>query len=308
MDELPEVLCGGTVAIGNFDGVHRGHQAVLARALERLRPVVALTFEPHPRTFFSGRPLFRLTSAGEKARVIAALGLDATVVVPFDASLAALSAEAFMADVLAGRFGARAVVVGHDFSFGAKRRGDGAMLAREGPALGFATHVVRAFADDGVVSSTRIRDHLAEGDLGRAAALLGRRYAVTGEVVHGEKRGRQMGYPTANQGLAPANGLRHGIYAVRAMVDGTWHDGVASFGRRPTFDNGAPLLETFLFDWSGDLYGRTMRVALERFLRPELRFDGMDALMRQMDADSLDARAALADAAPMSDVDRALNF
>lgn len=308
IDALPQSLKGGTVAIGNFDGVHRGHQSVLSVALRHGRPVVALTFEPHPRAFFSGTALFRLTSVEEKARVMAALGVDGMIVAPFDAALAGLSAEAFMADVLAGHLDARTVVVGHDFSFGARRRGDGALLTREGPALGFQTEVVPPFADDGVVSSTRIRDHLAAGSLEEAAALLGRRYAIDAEVRHGEKRGRTMGYPTANQALDPANELRHGIYAVRILIDGVWRDGVASFGRRPTFDNGAPLLETFVFDFSGDLYGQRLRVAFESFLRPELKFDGMDALIAQMDADSLSARTVLATAAPLSHEDAVLNF
>ncbi len=308
LDDLPQRLKGGVVAIGNFDGVHRGHQAVLSAALAEGRPAVGLTFEPHPREFFGNAPIFRLTPPEEKARVMAAVGLDGMVVVPFDADLASRSAEAFVADVLVERLGASAVVVGEDFKFGAKRRGDGALLRREGERHGFATRAISPRSDGGVISSTRIRDDLAAGDVVAAARLLGRRYAVVAEVRHGEKRGRQMGYPTANQALDPANGLQHGIYAVRLEIDGAWRDGVASFGRRPTFDNGAALLETFVFDYAGDLYGRTLRVAFERHLRPEIAFSGMDALMVQMDRDSEAARAALAGVAPLSDVDAALNF
>lgn len=307
-DTLPEALTGGTVAIGNFDGVHRGHQAVLTAAIAAGRPAIGLTFEPHPRAYFAGRPIFRLTSVEEKARVMAAVGLAGMVVVPFDAALAGLSAEDFIAKVLAERLRPHAVVVGYDFKFGAKRRGDGALLAREGLAHGFRTETIGACEDDGVISSTRIRAFLADGNVTAAAALLGRRYSVNAEVRHGEKRGREMGYPTANQALDPATDLRHGIYAVRAFVDGAWRDGVASFGRRPTFDNGAPLLETFVFDYSGDLYGRDMRVAFERYLRPEVAFTGMSDLIAQMDKDSEEARAVLRDVTPLSDVDRTLNF
>ncbi|RAI04431.1 bifunctional riboflavin kinase/FMN adenylyltransferase [Acuticoccus sediminis] len=306
--ELPAELTGGVVAIGNFDGVHRGHQTVLNAAIARGRPAVGLTFEPHPRAFFSKAPIFRLTPPEEKARVMAAVGLDAMVVVPFDEALARQSAEDFVAHVLVEQMGASAVVVGHDFKFGARRRGDGDLLAREGGRHGFATETVAPCSDGGVISSTRIREHLAAGDVTAAARLLGRRYAVTAEVRHGEKRGREMGYPTANQALDPASGLRHGIYAVRVLIDGEWRDGVASYGRRPTFDNGAPLLETYVFDYSGDLYGKALRVVFERYQRPEVAFRGMEELKVQIDRDADEARAALANLAPLSDVDAALNF
>ncbi|WP_371747295.1 bifunctional riboflavin kinase/FAD synthetase [Acuticoccus sp. I52.16.1] len=308
LDALPPHLADGVVAIGNFDGVHRGHQAVLSAALSGGRPTVGLTFEPHPREFFSNAPIFRLTPPQEKARVMAALGLDGMVVVPFDADLARHSAEDFVAEVLVERLRAREVVVGYDFKFGAKRRGDGALLIREGARHGFATRIIEPCSDGGVISSTRIREHLTLGDVTAAAHLLGRRYTVVAKVRHGEKRGREMGYPTANQALEPANALRHGIYAVRLEIDGVWRGGVASFGRRPTFDNGAPLLESFVFDYSGDLYGRPLRVAFERYLRPEIAFSGMDALVAQMDRDSDDARNALEGLAPFSAVDAALNF
>lgn len=318
LDRLPEALTGAVVAIGNFDGVHRGHQAVLGAATAHAARLsapsgkagraVALTFEPHPRAFFSGAPIFRLTPPDEKARVMAAAGMDAMVVATFDAALAGLTAEDFIAEILVRRMKAAAVVVGHDFKFGARRRGDGALLAAEGARHGFATDTVGALEDGGIISSTRIRSHLAEGDVAGAAELLGRRFAVTAEVIHGHKRGREMGYPTANQALDPAASLRHGIYAVRALIDGAWRVGVASFGRRPTFDNGAPLLETFVFDYAGDLYGRDLRVTFERYIRPEIAFTGMEALMVQMDQDSADAKTALAGLAPLSPIDAALNF
>jgi len=304
---VPEALTGGTVAIGNFDGVHRGHQAVLAAAMAGPGPVTALTFEPHPRAYFSGAPVFRLTPPAEKARLIAALGLAGMVVAPFDAALAALTADAFIDEVLVGALGARHVAVGHDFKFGAKRSGSAARLAAD-PR--FSVTVVEAFSDGdaAVVSSSRIRSLLADGAPDRAAALLGYRYTVTSPIVHGQKRGREMGYPTANQSLPPETTLRHGIYAVRILIDGTWRDGVASYGRRPTFDNGAPLLETFVFDYAGDLYGRDLPVTLVAFLRPEMKFDGMEPLIAQMDEDSRNARAALAGLAPLSPLDRAINF
>lgn len=307
---VPPALTGGAVAIGNFDGVHRGHQVVLGAALAAGRPALALTFEPHPRAFFAGAPLFRLTPPAMKARVMAAFGMDATVVARFDAQFAALSAEAFIDAVLVGALGVRHVVVGEDFSFGARRGGTVATLLAAGRARGFAVRVVEGVADEGraTISSSRIREHLAAGEVEPAAALLGYRYSVMAEVVHGDKRGRGLGFPTANQALPPETGLCHGIYAVRIRIDGRWRDGVASFGRRPTFDNGRVLLETFVFDFAGDLYGRTLPVTLVRFLRPEARFETTDALVAQMNADAAAARDALAGLAPLSPLDAALNF
>lgn len=307
---VPPSLCGGTVAIGNFDGVHRGHQSVLAAALAGPRPAVALTFEPHPREFFGKTPIFRLTPTPQKAVLVTALGLDGVVVAPFDAALAALSADAFIADVLVERLKVRHVTVGHDFKFGARRSGNAAILAEAGERLGFSTEIVPAFSGGGdVVSSSRIRSLLGEGDVATAATLLGYRYQVSAPVVHGEKRGREMGYPTANQELSPAATLAHGIYAVRIRIDGRWRDGVASFGRRPTFHtDGPPLLETYVFDFAGDLYGQTLPVTLVKYLRPELKFDGMAALIAQMDQDSADARAALQYLEPLSPLDQAVNF
>lgn len=309
LDALPAALAGGTVAIGNFDGVHRGHQAVLAAALDGPRPAVALTFEPHPRTFFAGAPVARLTTPVDKARVMRALGLDGLVVARFDAGFAALSATAFVDEVLVGSLRARHVAVGHDFNFGAGRAGSAASLIAAGDARGFAVSVVNGVSADGApVSSTRIRRHLSAGELDDAAALLGYRYGVVAEVIHGAKRGRTLGYPTANQSLDPETALAHGIYAVRARVDGVWRDAVASFGRRPTFDNGRPLLETFVFDYSGDLYGHELPVTLVRYLRPEMKFDSLETLVGQMDADAENAQLALVAIEPVSPLDRALNF
>ncbi|MEM8663297.1 MAG: bifunctional riboflavin kinase/FAD synthetase [Pseudomonadota bacterium] len=307
---VPAALKGGTVAIGNFDGVHRGHQAVLSAAIAGPGPTLALTFEPHPRAYFGGKPIFRLTPPEQKGRVCEAFGLDGLVVARFDGGLASLDATAFSQKVLCEALGAKHVAVGHDFKFGKGRSGNAESLTAIGAEKGFGVTVVPPFSGEegGIVSSSRIRDCLGEGDAAGAAALLGYRYQIASEVVHGKKRGRAMGYPTANQNLAPENGLRQGIYAVRIKIDGVWRDGVASFGRRPTFDNGPPVLETFVFDFDGDLYGQVLPVALYAFLRPELKFDGMDALIAQMDEDSANARAHLATVKPVSPLDAALNF
>ncbi|MEO1102648.1 MAG: bifunctional riboflavin kinase/FAD synthetase [Pseudomonadota bacterium] len=307
---VPDAFTGGTVAIGNFDGVHRGHQAVLAAAMAGPKPALALTFEPHPRAYFGREPIFRLTPPEQKARVCEAFGLDGLVIARFDAELAGLDAAAFSREVLCHTLRARQVVVGHDFKFGKGRSGNAESLGAIGRADGFGVTVVPGFADgDGeVVSSSRIRACLAQGDVVGAARLLGYRYQLSEVVVHGKKRGRAMGYPTANQNLTPENELRQGIYAVRMKIDGTWRDGVASFGRRPTFDNGPPVLETFVFDFDGDLYDQRLAVAFYAFLRPEMKFDGMDTLIAQMDEDSRNARAHLAGVAPLSPLDAKLNF
>ena len=306
---LPAKWRGASVAIGNFDGVHRGHQSVLSAALDAARgaasPVLVLTFEPHPREVFSGEDVFRLTDPGEKAAVLGRIGFDAVVEQPFDRDFASLTAEAFIDEVLVAGLGASHVAVGDAFRFGSKRAGDAALLARRLPAT--IVPAERAGAD--AISSSRIREALTAGDAAMAAELLGRRWRVAAEVRHGRKVGRTIGYPTANMALPPSTGLAHGIYAVRFRREGgTLHDGVASFGRRPTFDDGAPLLETFLFDFDGDLYGERACVTLFERLRGEERFDGVEALVAQMDRDAAHARAVLAAARPLSDLDRAMNF
>ncbi|PZQ16190.1 MAG: bifunctional riboflavin kinase/FMN adenylyltransferase [Ancylobacter novellus] len=296
---LPPELRGGHVVVGNFDGVHRGHQSVVRQAVEAAhghgRPVVALTFEPHPRTFFRpDQPLFRLTDRDEKARLLARAGCDATVTLTFDAGLAAMEAEDFVADMLVERLGAHTVVVGWDFHFGRGRVGSPAFLAEAGPRHGLYVEVAPPYGGDAPVSSSAIRDLLAAGDPVAAGRLLGRLWSFGGEVVHGDKRGRDLGYPTANIRLAPETRLAFGIYAVRVLVDGAIREGVASYGRRPQFDNGAPAFESFLFDFSGNLYGKTIRVELVAYLRPELKFASVDALVEQMNRDVEHARAALA--------------
>lgn len=300
-ETLPVALAQPVLAIGNFDGLHRGHAAVIEAAKrlgQRLgRPALLLSFEPHPRRFFRPEvPLFRLTDTAAKARQAERMGLDGLITLPFDAALAALSAEAFVANVLIGRFRLSGAVVGFDFHFGAKRRGTPAFLAKEGERHGFAVEIVSEQSEDGAdISSTAIRERLASGDVGGANRLLGHEWFVIGEVIHGRKVGRSIGYPTANLRLDPECGLRHGIYAVRIMIEGRTHAAVASFGRRPTFDDGAPLLEVFVFDFSGDLYGKTVEVAFVAFLRGEEKFDSVEALIAQMDRDSAAARMLLAE-------------
>jgi riboflavin kinase/FMN adenylyltransferase len=288
------------VAIGNFEGVHRGHRAVIdvarARARELTRMTAALTFEPHPRAVFKpDEPVFRLSDEAAKLRLLARTGLDGVIVMRFDATLAALSAEDFVRRILIERFSVAGVVVGFDFHFGRGRAGSPAFLAAAGRAHGFTVDIVPAFSDGGTrISSGAIRSALAAGEVEAAAGLLGYPWFVTGEVVHGDKRGRELGFPTANLRLDPACGLKHGIYAVRVGIGGKRHDGVANFGRRPMFDSGAVLLEIFLFDFEGDIYGQTLDVAFIHWIRPELTFASVDDLVRRMDEDCGLARAALA--------------
>ena len=295
-----EALRGATVAIGNFDGVHRGHKAVIAAALARGRalgkPSAALTFEPHPRAFFKpDEPLFRLTPEAAKLRLLAATGLDGAIVLTFNAELANLSAQDFVQRVLVDRFAITGAAIGFNFHFGANRTGSPGFLQAQGRQHGFAVDIVPPLLDGGrPVSSGPIRAALAAGRLDDAAEFLGYPWFVSGTVVHGDKRGRELGFPTANLRLDPACALRHGIYAVRAAVAGRRYDGVASFGRRPMFDTGAVLLEIFLFDFSGDLYGADIDVAFISWLREEAVFASAEELVRQMQEDSRLARAALA--------------
>ncbi|MGN6571830.1 MAG: bifunctional riboflavin kinase/FAD synthetase [Pseudolabrys sp.] len=296
----PGALAGCVVAIGNFDGVHRGHRAVIAAALARARalgrPAAALTFDPHPRTFFwPDLPVFRLSTERDKMRLLAATGLDGAVILRFDRGLAATTAQDFIGRILVGRLGVAGAAIGFDFHFGKDRQGSPAYLAGQGAEHGFAVDVVPPLQDEGrPVSSGAVREALAAGKVVEAAELIGAPWFVSGEVIHGEKRGRDLGFPTANVRLDASCGLKHGIYAVRASVDGRLIDGVASFGRRPTFDNGAPLLETFLFDFSGDLYGKTIDVAFIGWIRGEEKFASIDALKRAMDGDAARARDTLA--------------
>ncbi|MEP3437099.1 MAG: bifunctional riboflavin kinase/FAD synthetase [Hoeflea sp.] len=317
-EEFSDDLKGGVVAIGNFDGVHRGHQAVLARATEAAKSAgvsaVALTFEPHPRTVFRpDQPVFRLTPAPMKAAILGRLGFDAVVEQCFDKAFSARSAEDFVTGILRGQLGVRHVVTGYDFHFGKGREGNPAFLMEAGERHGFDVTLVEEFQDENaeVVSSSRIREALEHGDVGEAAGLLGYRYAVSGDVLHGKKLGRGLGYPTANMALPPETALMPGIYAVRfRRQDGTIHDGVASFGRRPTVDEdgAALLLETFLFDFSADLYGETCTVSFVSRLRGEEKFHGLDELVAQMKIDEAEARAVLGHISPLSSLDAAVTF
>ena len=298
---------GAVVAMGNFDGVHLGHRAVIAAALQmgraHGRPAMAVTFEPHPRSFFSpNSPQFRLTDEAAKLRLLAGTGLAGAVVMTFDKARAGTTAQDFIHHELIERLGVSGIAVGYDFHFGKGRVGSPSLLVGEAPRLGIEVDV-QAHVDiaERPVSSSAIRMALAEGQIEDATAMLGGPWFVPGEVIHGEKRGRDLGYPTANIRLDKNCGLKHGIYAVRVGrgqgKDQKRLDGVASFGRRPTFDNGAPLLEIFLFDFKGDLYGATLDVAFIGFIREELKFNGVEELVRQMDDDSAHARKLLA-AAP----------
>jgi riboflavin kinase/FMN adenylyltransferase len=254
-----------------------------------------LTFEPHPRSFFRPHdPLFRLTDERARLRLFAGVGLDGAIVLKFDAALAEPTPEDFINDILLHRLRIGGVAFGSDFRFGRNRAGTPDLLVKEGERRGFGVDVVPPVETLGRrISSGAIRELLADGNLTEANDLLGYPWFVSGEVVHGDKRGRELGYPTANVRLDPACGLRHGVYAVRVAVGDRHYDGVANFGRRPMFDVGTVLLEVFVFDFSGDLYGRTIDVAFIDWIRPELAFDSLDELVRRMDEDSRIARAAL---------------
>jgi riboflavin kinase/FMN adenylyltransferase len=343
-------LHGTVVAIGNFDGVHRGHRAVIGAALKRAkalgRPAAALTFSPHPRLFLRPQDtLFQLSSPRDKLRLLAASGLDGAIVMNFDAQLAATSAADFIERILVGRFGIGGAAIGFDFHFGHKRTGSPAYLAEQGARLGFAVDIVAPLEDEGrPVSSGAVRTALAQGKVVEATELLGAPWFASGEVIHGAKRGRDLGFPTANIKLDPSCGLKHGIYAVRVAVPDSvrsrasgnpgaagaslagsplsasalratadferaeareaseggsrgraekLYDGVANFGTRPMFEDGAPLLEVFLFDFDGDLYGQALDVAFIGWIRHEQKFESVEALKRQIAADAAQARDVL---------------
>ncbi|HMB10304.1 bifunctional riboflavin kinase/FAD synthetase [Saliniramus sp.] len=299
-EAVAQALRGAVIAIGNFDGVHRGHQQLIAQARDMARargvPAAILTFSPHPRAFFApDTPFFRITPQPERVRVMRRLGLDGVIIRRFDAALAATRAQDFLTRFILEEIGASGVVVGHDFHFGKGREGNPQILQAFCAAHDIACNVVPVVEETGgAISSSAIRAALTEGDIIAANRLLGYRWFVIAPIRHGEKRGRDLGYPTANMALREACALRHGIYAVRMAVNGALHNGVASFGRRPTFDDGAPLLETFLFDFSGDLYGAQADVEFLAFLRAETRFESAQALIAQMNDDSARARTVLA--------------
>ena len=300
-ETMPKALRGAVIALGNFDGFHLGHQAVAGEALRWAkaegRPAIIATFDPHPVRYFAPHAApFRLTTLDQRQDLFAAAGADAMLVFHFDRTLAETTAEQFVGELLAQRLGAGGVVTGEDFTFGKGRAGDVSVLAELAQASGMAARAVGPVADHGeVVSSSRIRDLLKEGDCPGAAELLTRPFSVRGTVEHGAKLGRTIGYPTANLEMGSYVRPRYGIYAVTARLpDGSVVPGAANLGIRPSFDPPIELLETFLFDWSGDLYGQEIEVALHHYLRPEAKFDTLEALTAQMDLDCQRARELLA--------------
>ncbi|MFY8105309.1 MAG: bifunctional riboflavin kinase/FAD synthetase [Elstera sp.] len=304
---LPERLRGGAVAVGNFDGVHLGHRAVIdaARAVAEAQglPLLALTFEPHPRSLFarlngkSAPDPFRLTPGMTKIKALAELGLDAILCLRFTPLFAQQTPDDFIQQVLIDGLGVRHVAIGHDFCFGRGRAGNAGTLSAAGPFTVSALPPQRRANADGTgeaFASTLIRDHLRAGRVEEAAALLGRPFAITGRVRHGDKRGRTIGFPTANIELGDYLRPAFGVYAVTVEAEGQSYQGVANLGRRPTVAGLVERLEVHLFDFAGDLYGRKLTVALRHFLRPEQKFDGLDALTRQINLDADAARDKLA--------------
>jgi riboflavin kinase/FMN adenylyltransferase len=302
--DLPDEALGAVVAIGNFDGVHRGHQAIMDRAVRLAREfhtsLGVLTFEPHPRRFFRpDSPPFQLTSFRLKLRLLEAIGVDNVFVLPFNQALSELSAEDFVRRILVEDLRVRQVLVGNNFLFGHKRGGDTALLERLGRNHGFGVKIVRRVegTTGEAYSSTGIRDYLTAGNPTRAALLLGRYWEIEGRVQTGAKLGRKLGFPTANIALGEVLKPAYGVYAVRAGVDRggqtIWRPGVANIGIRPMVEGNEPLLEVHLFDFDEDIYGQHMRVALVDYLRPEMVFEDMEALKVQMVEDSRRARVIL---------------
>jgi len=312
---VPAALRGGIVALGNFDGFHKGHQAVVGRAVSRARaegrPVLVATFDPHPVRFFKpDLPPFRLTTLDQRERLFAAAGADAMLVYHFGAELACVTAPDFVADHLASRAGAAGVVTGEDFTFGRGRGGNVEVLKLLGQAHRLSVDAVAPVADgDGPVSSSRVREALEAGDCDTAARLLTRPFAIEGVVEHGDKRGRQLGYPTANIALGPYQRPRFGVYAVRGRLPDPGPgsgagarvlDGAANLGTRPMFDPPRELLEPYFFDFDEDIYGVTVEVELIAFLREEMSFPDVDALKAQIARDCEAARRRLAAAPPVA--------
>jgi len=300
----PEDATGTVVALGNFDGVHRGHQAVIGEAVRIAASMgvksAVMCFDPHPRRFFSpDEPLFELTPGEKKARHIEALGVDMLYLVHFDKTFASLAAELFLTDVLVDGFEVKHVVAGYDFVFGRGRRGDVTLLEEAGARHGFGVTIVPAVSRNGGTpfSSTMIRNHLSAGRVSHAAELIGRVWEIEGEVQTGDQRGRQIGFPTAN--VDPGNYVMPalGVYAVWVgIVDGEqteWRKGVANVGRRPTFNGDGVKVEAHIFDFDEDIYGRTVRIAFIEHLRPEQKFDGIEAIRAQIEMDCVKARAVL---------------
>jgi riboflavin kinase / FMN adenylyltransferase len=311
--DLPPQLRGAFVAIGNFDGFHRGHQSIIAALLERARaagaPALMLTFEPHPRDVFAPAPfMFRLTEGDAKARLAEAMGLDGIIILPFDKAFSQNEAEAFVETMLVEQLGVSGVIVGADFHFGRQRRGTPAFLKAAGERLGFAVETLGLMDEgDEPISSSRIRAALSEGAVAAANRLLGYHWFFEGCIVKGDQRGRELGYPTANTMTPAGFQLAQGVYAVRARLGDRLLDGVAAYGK-PMFDNQRPPFETHLFDFSGDIYGQTLEVALVGHIRGQEVFSGLDTLIAAMDRDSGKSRAILAEARPLGELDEKLGF
>jgi len=297
---VPSEWTGGTIALGNFDGVHRGHQALLAASVEQARaldaPLVALTFEPHPRRFFvPDTGPFRLTLPPAKVRLLEQCGVQAVLAQRFDPAFAAITAQAFVDSVLLQGLGARHVVCGYDFTFGARRGGNVERLRELAAERALGVTVLDPVTREGeIYSSTRIREALRAGWPTQASELLGHPWEIEGVVEQGDQRGRTIGFPTANVALGEHLRPRFGVYAVRALVGGAWRNGVANLGKRPTVGKLQENFEVHLFNYSGDLYGQMMRVAIIEFIRPEMKFAGLDALKAQIAADGQAARDILA--------------
>ncbi|HEV2816642.1 MAG TPA: bifunctional riboflavin kinase/FAD synthetase [Allosphingosinicella sp.] len=303
---VPDALRGGIVALGNFDGFHKGHQAVVGRAVARARaegrPALVATFDPHPVRFFKPDvPPFRLTTLDQRERLFGAAGADAMLVYQFNAELAQVTAPDFVADYLASRAGVAGVVTGEDFTFGKGRGGNVDVLKLLGQANRLSVDAVAPVDDDGEpVSSSRIRDALVAGDCDTAARLLTRPFAIEGAVVHGDRMGHKLGYPTANIPLDRYQRPRFGVYAVRARLAARTLEGVANLGNRPMFDPPRELLEPYFFDFDEEIYGETLEVDLLAFIRDEHRFESLDALKAQIGADAAEAKRRLAAAPPLA--------
>lgn len=313
LDQVPDALKRCVVAIGNFDGFHRGHQhvfaALRARAAERGVAAVVLTFEPHPRDVFAPQPvMFRLTDADGKARLAGALGLDGLVVMPFNRDFAQIEAEDFVTQFLVGALDVSRVIVGEDFHFGRQRRGTPDFLRNAGIAQGFVVETL-ALVDEGTgpISSSRIREALRSGELDAANQLLGYHWFLSGEVVNGDHRGRTLGFPTANIAPPAVFDLAQGVYAVRVRLGERLLDGVASYGK-PMFDNQRPPFETYIFDFDEDIYGETLSVALIGHIRGQEVYKSLDELIAAITRDGVKARTLLQAAEPISELDRKLGF
>ncbi|WP_375684510.1 bifunctional riboflavin kinase/FAD synthetase [Bartonella sp. AP1QHHD] len=317
---FPSAWRGAVLALGNFDGVHCGHQVVLQKALDfariKKKPAVVLTFEPHPRSFFQhSAPVYRLTEAVEKAEIFKTLGFDGVIEQPFDAQFAALSADEFIKSFLKEVFDVSVVVTGENFQFGHQKSGNVHLLCQRGEKYGFEVVQVPCVArpqesQSLIISSSFIRQLLSQREVDKAAHLLGYHYRIRSNIIQGEKLGRLLGFPTANQMLPPQVRLAHGVYAVRLRrANGVLYDGVASFGCRPTVvKDGAPLLETYLFDFNDDLYGESCTVSFFQFLRGQEKFDGLEPLIAQMHRDEKKAKEILKTVQPLSKLDRLLTF